>query len=51
MVQLERIGAMMEQKWSLEKENEKEESGDDEKGFKDGPGEIQEEGTLLSISC
>jgi len=49
--QLERIGAMMEQKWSLEGEVGKEESGDDMGGSEDSPGESQEEGTLLSTSC
>ena len=38
-VQLERIEAMMEQKWSLEEEDRKEESKDDEEGFKNGPRE------------
>ena len=41
----------MEQRWSLEGEVGKEENGDDAGGSKDGPGEIQEEGTLLSASC
>ena len=49
--QLERIGAMMEQRWSLEGEVRKEESRDDAERFKDGPGESQEEGTPLSASC
>jgi len=48
--QLERIGAAMEQRWSLEEENVKEESGNNVEGFKDSPGESQEEGTLLSAS-
>ena len=51
MAQLERIGATMEWRWSSEKESRKEESGDDVEGSKDGPGESQEEGTLLSASC
>ena len=38
-VQLERIEAMMEQKWSLEEEDRKEESKDDEEGSKNGPRE------------
>ena len=46
--QLERIGAMMEQRWGLEEESRKEENGDEEEGSKDGPRESQEEGTLLS---
>ena len=50
MAQLERIGAVMERRWSLEEEVRKEESGDDAEGFEDGSGESQEEGTLLSTS-
>ena len=46
--QLERIRAAMEQRWGLEGKNKKEESGDGEEGSEDGPGETQEEGTLLS---
>jgi len=38
MAQLERIGAAMEQRWSLKGEIGKEESGDDVEGSKDGPG-------------
>ena len=49
--QLERIGATMEQRWSLEEENGKEENGDDAEGSKDGPGESQEGGTPSSTSC
>jgi len=41
----------MEQRWSLEREVRKEESGDDAKEPKYGPGESQKEGTLLSTSC
>ena len=37
--QLERIGATIEQRWSLEGEVRMEESGDDVKRSKDGPGE------------
>jgi len=51
MVQLERIGATMEWRWGSEEEVGKEESGDDAEGSEDGPGESQEEGTLLSLSC
>ena len=51
MAQLERIGAMMEQRWSLEGEIRKEESRDDAERSKDGPGESQEKGTPLSVSC
>jgi len=51
IAQLERIGATMEQRWSLEEEVRKEESGNDMEGSKDGPRESQEEGTPLSISC
>ena len=42
---------MMEWRWSLEGENRKEESRDNEKGSEDGPRESQEEETLLSTSC
>ena len=49
--QLERIGAVMEQRWGLEGESGKEEDGDDVEGSKDGPGESQEEGTPSSTSC
>jgi len=48
---LERIGAVIEQKWGSEGESRKEENRDEEKMSKDGPGESQEEGTLLSASC
>jgi len=37
--QLERIGAAMEQRWSLEGNNRKKENGDDEGDSKDGPSE------------
>jgi len=49
--QLERIGAIMERRWSSEGESGKEENGDDAEGSEDGPGENQEEGTLSSTSC
>ena len=49
MAQLERIRAMLEQKWSLE--GEKEESGDGEKGSEKGSRESQEERTPLSTFC
>jgi len=51
MAHLERIGATMEQRWSSKGENGKEESRDEEEGFKDGPGKSQEERTPLSASC
>ena len=51
MAQLERIGAVMEWRWSLEGEIRKKESGDDVERSKDDPRESQEEETLLSISC
>ena len=51
MGQLERIGAMMEQRQGSDKESRKEENGDDVERSKDGPGESQEEGTPLSASC
>jgi len=41
----------MEQRWSLEGENRKEESRDDKEGSEDGSGESQEKRTLLSASC
>ena len=37
--------------WGSEGESKKEENEDEEKGFEDGPGENQREGTLLSTSC
>ena len=49
--QLERIGDAMEWRWSSEGAVEKEESGDDAEGSKDGPRESQEEGTPSSASC
>ena len=51
MVQLERIRAVIEQRWGLEEENEKEESKDEEKGSKDSPRESWEEKILLSVFC
>ena len=51
MAQLERIGATMEWRWSLEGEDGKEESRDNAEEFEDGPREIQEERTPLSTSC
>jgi len=48
--QLERIGAMMEQRWSLKGEDGKEESRDNVEGSKDGPRESQEEETPSSTS-
>jgi len=35
----------------LEREDGKEESGNDEERSEDGPGESQEEGTPSSVSC
>jgi len=49
--QLERIGATMEWRWSLEGEDGKEESKDDVEGSEDGPGESQEKRTPSSASC
>ena len=49
--QLERIGATMEQRWGLEGEVRKEESGDDMERSEDGPRKSQEEETLSSASC
>ena len=51
MAQLERIGAILEQRWDLEGENKKEESRDEEERSENSPRESQEEGTLLSASC
>jgi len=48
--QLERIGAVMEQRWGLEGESGKKENRDDAEGSKDGPRESQEEGTPSSAS-
>ena len=48
--QLERIGAVMERRWGLEKESRKE-NGDEEEGSEDGPRESQEGGTPLSAFC
>jgi len=39
----------MKQRWDLEGENRKEESGDEEKGSKNSLRESREERTLLSI--
>ena len=57
MAQLERIGAIIEWRWSLKedpqgyrKESEIEEDGDDKKGSENNPRESQEEGTLLPAS-
>ena len=49
--QLERIGAVMEQRWGSEGESGKEENRDEEEGFEDGPRESQREGTPSSASC
>ena len=49
--QLERIGAVMEQRWSLKEEVRKEESGDNTGGSENGPRESQEEETPSSASC
>ena len=48
--QLERIGAVLEQRWGLEEESKKE-NRDEEEGSKDGPGESQEGETPSSASC
>ena len=48
--QLERIEAVLEQRWGLEEESKKE-NRDEEEGSKDGPGESQEGGTPSSASC
>ena len=51
IVQLKRIEAMIERRWSSERENRKEESGNEEERSKDGSGESQEKRTPLSVSC
>ena len=48
---MERIGAVMEWRWSLEEEVRKKESGNDVERSEDSPRESQEKGTLLSTSC
>jgi len=48
---LERIGAAMEQRWSLECKNRKKESRNDEEGSKDSSRESQEKGTPLFVFC
>ena len=48
MAQLERIGAVIEQRWGLEGAVRKEKSRNNTEGSKDGPRESQEEGTLSS---
>ena len=50
MAQLERIGAVMEQRWGSEEESRKE-NRDEEEGSKDGPGESQKGETPLSDFC
>ena len=49
--QLERIGAIIEQRWGSEGAVGKKESRDDVEGSEDGPRESQEKGTPLSASC
>ena len=51
IAQLERIRAVMEQRWSLEGEVRKEKSRDNMEGSEDGPRESQEERTPSSASC
>jgi len=50
IAQLERIGAIMEQRWGSEGESGKK-NGDEEEGSEDSPGESQEGRTLSSTSC
>jgi len=50
MAQLERIGAVLEQRWGSEEESKKE-NRDEEEGSKDGPRESQEGGTPSFTSC
>ena len=49
-VQLESIGATMEQRWGSEREDRKEESRDDAEESENSPGESQEEKTPSSTS-
>ena len=51
MIQLERIRAAMEQRWSSEGEVGKKKSGDDMEKSEDGPRESQKEGTPSSVFC
>jgi len=51
IVQLERIGAAIEQRWGLGEENWKKESKNEEERSKDGSEESQEEETLSSAFC
>jgi len=58
IAQLERIGAVVEQRWGSKedlwdyrKEREIEKDRDEEEGSKNSPRESQEEGTPLSASC
>ena len=50
-VQLERIGTIIEERWSSEREIGKEESRDDTERSENGLRESQEKGTPLSTSC
>jgi len=47
---LERIGAIIEWRWGLERGDRKEESRDEKEGSEDGPGESQEKETPSSTS-
>jgi len=51
MAQLERIGAVIGQRWGSEGAVGKEESRDNVEGSEDGPGESQKEGTPSCASC
>jgi len=48
---LERVGAIVEWRWSLKGGNKKEESRDNEERFKDSLGKSQKEKTPSSTSC
>jgi len=50
MAQLERIGAVMEQRWGSEEESGKE-NRDEEEGSKDGPRKSQQKRTIEFPSC
>ena len=51
MAQLKRIRGMMEQRWSSERENRKEESRDDKEGSENSSRKNQKEETPSSASC
>ena len=48
---MERIEAVLKQRWGLEGKNKKKKSGDEEEESEDGLRKSQEERTLSSTSC